>query len=314
MVKQVRGNTDLVLEADPGEAFLVKGIYIYNPATNYATITIAKTTVGYFRVGGTLGNHLALPIGQIEYQNDFATAADAYRIEKYGLTTNLLGFIIKQGWMDGYRVAEGEKLTITGVKQAGAIQIVVYEVWDPADISKTDPNGSEAKEYLYINYGRTAAAVNTTGDTEYTVSQSPVELIAFPFGADVPAKTTIQVLGIAASDFAPNENDGTNYTLTNYLKLVRERITLFDEDKNGILMESLASTVNGTTDLVGAGQSLIGNCSDVDRRPPFILPTPLTLGAGEELAVYLTTTQTGTGQNIAVDESEVAFIQKVTKE
>lgn len=46
------------LEADSGEAFLIKDIHVYNPANSYIKVLIDKVTVGYFRVKGDLGNHL----------------------------------------------------------------------------------------------------------------------------------------------------------------------------------------------------------------------------------------------------------------
>jgi len=57
MYKTVIGNTDLSLTAGPDESFRVKDIFIANPGSNYLTVYIEKATVGYFRIGGTLGNH-----------------------------------------------------------------------------------------------------------------------------------------------------------------------------------------------------------------------------------------------------------------
>jgi hypothetical protein len=74
-VKCVLGNTDLELSADPGEAFLIKDIQIYNPAINYVTFRSEKTTVGYFRVGGPLGSHLPFLNGRSGPQIDAHTAA-----------------------------------------------------------------------------------------------------------------------------------------------------------------------------------------------------------------------------------------------
>jgi len=311
MVKTVEGNTDLKLEAKPGQSLLIKGIKIYNPASNYATLYIEKTTVGFFRVGGTLGNQLAFTKGQVEYQNDYGSAANRYRVEKFGQEVNLLDFLIQKGFMKGYPVEEGQTFKISGVAQSGAVQQVIYQIYDAGDMKRDMPNGSAASEYLYINYIRPSSAINKTGDTLYSVSQSPAEFPAFPAGVDVPAKHEISILGICASDFAPNENDGTNYILTKYIKMVRGREVLFDEDKQGIPVIATSSTVNGSEDIVGGGISLPGQCSDVDKRLPYIFPEPLVFTSGEELNIYLTTSKTGTGQNIAVNEAEIGLIQLV---
>jgi len=348
MVKCVVGNTDLELEADPGEAFLVKDIRIYNPASNYITVKIDKATVGYFRVGGTLGSHLPFTLGRTKHSHDITldstdvTVAKDKGIQNVGGTVQnpalgvanditsdttykrvlglagfttppktILGLLRDLGVFKGFPIAEGQKLAISGAKQSGAIQLVEYEIYDPEDIRKDQQNGTESNEYVFINYGNCGGNVNKTGDTIYNTSASPAEFPDFPFGKDVPANTTIDLIGILASDFAPKENDGTNYCLTQYLKLVKERTILFDEDRNGILLRALETDAPGDMDIVGEGMSLIGNYSDVDAKMPLIFPTPITFNAGEELGVYLTTTKGGTGQNIATDEHEIGLILKV---
>jgi hypothetical protein len=225
----------------------------------------------------------------------------------------ILSLLWKLGHFKGFPVAEGETFLITGAKQAGAVQIVEYEIWDAGDKKSEDPNGSKSTEYIFINYGNTGANVNVTGDTIYDNAVSPPEFPDFPYGKDVPAKHEITLIGVLGSDFAPKENDGTNYCYTNYLKFIHERVTLFDEDKNGILFYAPFTDNIGNMDLVGEGQSLIGNFSDQDDRPPLIFPTPITFKAGEELGVYLTTTKGGTGQNIATDEHEIGLILLVRK-
>ncbi|GAH56589.1 unnamed protein product, partial [marine sediment metagenome] len=57
-VKNVLGDTDLALEAGPGESLLVKDIFTHYCSDDYCTITIDKATVGYFRQSGTLGAHI----------------------------------------------------------------------------------------------------------------------------------------------------------------------------------------------------------------------------------------------------------------
>jgi hypothetical protein len=350
MVKTVAGNTDLTLEADPGEAFRVLDIQVYNPASNYLTVKIDKSTVGYFRVGGTLGSHLPFinrrvqhshnlilgteagamtakiyPItnagavaSTLEYAASTGKAGTYKRIVQLGLKMNpnaktILGLLRELGIFTGYPIAEGQKLTFSGVKQANAIQLVYYEIYDPGDITKEQPNGTECKEYVFLNYGSSGAVINKTGDTLINTPTNPAEFPGFPYGKDVPALTEIDILGVLASDFAPLENDGTDYSLTDFVKLIRGQKTLFDEDLSGLLLDSLLSTAEGSMDAVGEGNSIIGNFSDVDARLPFMFPAVLTFKGGEELNVYLTTTKGGAGKNIATDEQEVCFIERVRR-
>lgn len=350
MVKTVLGNTELALEALPGESFVVRDVKIYNPATNYATLKTDKSTVGYFRIGGQLGNHLAFPNMRTQHAHDITTSATAVgdqtsfaspknaggveviakmlgglsassvyrRVMDYcrGNAVNpltLLGFLAAREIFKGYPVSSGETFRITGVAQANAIQMIEYDLYDGPDILRDMPNGSESLEYMYVNYGQSGAAINANGDTHFNTSNNPKEFHAFPFGVDVPANMTISLFGILASDFAPLENDGTNYILTQYLKLFRDRTVLFDKDRNGLPLVSTLSTAQGSCDAIAEGFSITGNFSDVDQRPPLMLTDPLIFEAGEELNVYLTTAKTGTGQNISTAEQEVAFIQQVNR-
>jgi len=223
----------------------------------------------------------------------------------------LLGLLREWGLFNGYPVASGQTFSLSGAKGSNAVQMVVYDVYDPGDVRPDEPNGSASAEYLYINYGDAGSNINTDGDTRLTHSLTPAEFPDFPFGAVVPAQRQIEVIGILASTFAPKENDGTNYCYTKYLKLMRERTVLFDEDRNGLLFYDPTTTVRGHVDRVGEGYSLIGNFSDVDYRPPLLFDPPLVFSPGEELSVILTTEKGGSGQNIATDEHQVGFILRV---
>jgi len=350
MVKCVIGPGNLELEADPGESFLVKDIQIYNPAQNYLTVTVAKATVGYFRIKGPLGSHLPFLSRHAPHFHDldsgklatptathdacaasgaaYPTATDLYSGGQ--AVTNLtrtavwqdptpliretiLGYLARKGIFKGYPIPTGEKLVLSGAAQAGAIQLVIYEIYDEGDMKADMPNGPAATEYFFLNYGNCGGNISTTGDHIYNTPVSPAEFPDFPYGKDVPAKTEITIHGILGSDFAPGENDGTNYSYTKYLKLIRERITLFDEDKNGLLFYNPDTTTTEGKDRVACGYSLIGNFSSVDTREPLMFPTPLVFTPGEELGVYVTLEAGGTGQNLAIDEHEIAMIEYVKR-
>lgn len=349
-VKTVIGNTDLSLEADPGESFKVLDILIYNPASNYITVKIDETTRGYFRVGGTLGSHLPFPLGRSQHAHDWLTGATAAgdQTSFVGLknaggteiaakmigglsastTYRRAGDLAKAPWANGmsilkllaakglflgYPIATGQKLLIEGAKQSGAVQVVIYEVHDEPDMTKDMPNGSESAEYLFLNYGNAGGNINANGDTLINTPKTTKEFPAFPFGDDVPSNKIIDIIGVCASDFAPKENDGTDSIYTKYLKLMRDQEVLFDEDRNGLLMMALFTTALGNMDMVAEGQSMIGNFSDVDNKPPLFFPTPMEFLAGQELNVYLNCVKANSGQNIAIDEHEICIIEKVRK-
>ena len=357
-VKTVIGNTDLELKADPGESFLIKDIQVYNPAGNYATLRVDKTTIGYYRIGGLFGSHLAfMPgrsrpvLGAMQHKaftidasetaadkTDFVpiiegdgTAQATVFIGHAGGGTDidimtdslipalganapapehktLLALMIEKGLMTGYPVAVGETFKITGAKQANAIQMVIYEIYDEEDMKSDQPNGSKSLEYLFVNYGNTGATIAASGTDLYDTTLNPGEFPDFPFGKVVPAKTEIDVVAILASDFAPSENTAEANLYTQYLKLIASRETLFDEDRNGLLHLAPSGINVGGRDRIGEGQSLMGNYSDVDFNLPFFSPEPLTYKAGDDLDIYLTTTGTSTYQDMVVADQEIALI------
>jgi len=348
MVKQVYGNTDLSLEADTGKSLLVKDIFVYNPASSYLTVKTEKTTVGYFRVGGNLGSHLPLPIGSLKHSHNLilGTEGSAETLKTYPITNafgaaaglnyntvtgaagtkssimqfgsvpllahqTILSLLAAKGLFKGFPIAEGQTMTFSGVAQAAALQVAIYEEYDAGDITEKMPNGSASDEYLFINYGRVSAAVTKTGDTIYDTVQTPAEFPDFPFGKDVPAKMQIELLAILASDVV-DDRSGNDSMTTEYLKLIRERVTLFDDDKNGLLLKGITGVTDATAQFA-RGLSLIGNFSDVDGKPPLFFDPPLVFAPGEELGVYITTAAgaSQSASDLAAADLEIGLIERV---
>lgn len=351
-IKTVAGNTDLELTADPGESFLIKDILTHYCSDTYCTIRVDKTTVAYFRQGGPFGAHIfrlanwnrhshgiTLNIDQPLGEDDVYKVRNArgeytalgmaaktgngvsgnYRWNEAvqrmtgGRSETLLKYLDRLGLWAGIPVAEGETLKITGVARSNANQVLVYEIHDAGDMTPETPNGSKSKEYMFLNYGNCGAAINTNGDSLYNTSQSPAEFPAFPFGSVVPAKHEIEILGICASAFAPQENDNTNYIYTTFLKMVKDREVLFDEDRQGIIFNNRQLDLSGRQDSIQQGFSLIGNKSEYDLNDPFMFDPPLKFVPGDELAIYVTTVKGESGQNIATDEHEICLIERVTR-
>jgi len=350
MVKQVIGATDLSLTADPGEAFIVRDIYIYNPDSNYLSVYTNEAQVGYYRIGSTLGNQLPFKIGRSNHAHDWVTsstaAADqtsfaslcnasgtevaakmigglsasttyprvgALAVVPGMLDSTLLGLLAKEGIFKGFPVAEGETFKLTGASQAGAIQLVTYEIYDAKDIQSAMENGRKARDNMWIVYGNTGATMTTSATSTYDTAVTPSNLPTFPFGVKVPANQEITIYGVLASDYAPAANDGTDYNETKYIKFIKDSITLFDEDLNGLLNWANRPTAQGGMDMIAEGYSLFGNFSDVDYKRPFMFPEPLVFGAGEEFTVQLTCASSGAGANIVIAAQEIGIIAKVSK-
>lgn len=351
-IKTQLGATDLELKADPGESFLIKDILTHYAPETYCTIRTDKTTVGYFRQGGPMGAHIFrlaawnkhshrlradcgssiatdahYPLRNASNENtDFHIAGIAATLggdvrdanEAMQMVTGirqetLLKYLDRKGIWKGFPVAEGETFKITGVADTNAKQVIVYEIHEAGDMTPAMENGSKSMTYMFLNYGDCGAAINTDGDSLYTTSRSPAEFPAFPFGAVVPAKHEIEILGICASPFAPKENDNTDYIYTQFLKLIKDREVLFDEDRQGIIFDNPQLDLTGRSDSIAQGFSLIGNKSEYDLNDPFMFDPPLKFVAGDELGIYVTTVQGNNGQNIAQDEHEICLIERVTR-
>jgi len=227
-------------------------------------------------------------------------------------TETLLRYMIRKGWMDGYPVAEGQTFRVkpfTSGKKLNNV-IIIYEKYDAGDIKKDMPNGSEASEYIFVNYGQPSSALTSSGDYEINTVKTSAEFPDFPIGDAVPSKHEIEILGVLGSESL--DYDGSNdYTYTKYLKFFKGRKVLFDDDRNGLpFYQPLpADVVVGT--IFGEGFSIVGNHSAKDRREPFLPPTPLTFKAGDELKVYITAGQATNAGSIAQGYAEIAFIERV---
>lgn len=351
-IKSVLGDSDLELTADPGESFLIKNIITHYCADTYCSIIIDKATVGYFRQGGPFGAHIfrlanwnrhshgiTINVDQPasatadykvrnasnEYINLLMPAVTGgeisgnYRFNEAvqrvtgGRSEGLLTYLERMGLWKGFPVAEGETFKITGVARSNAKQILTYEIHDAGDQTAEMENGSKSNVYVFLNYGNCGASINTNGDSLFDVSASPAGFPSFPFGTVVPAKHEIEILGICASPFAPSENDDTNYIYTQFLKLVRGREVLFDEDRQGIIFDNRQNDLTARLDSIAQGCSLIGNKSEYDLNDPFMFDPPLKFFPGDELGIYVTTVAAGSGQDIATDEHEICLIERVTR-
>jgi len=295
MMKSAVGVDTLTLQADVGKSFLVKDIHIKDVAFGYLTIKIDRTTVGYFRVDNyRLGNLLHYPLPDSEKKT-------------------LLGFLADKGYFTGYPVAEGQSFELSGLGAGNVTATIVYDEYDAGDITPEMENGTESDTLMYVSFGRTGAPINTAGEHLLDVSINPSEFPAFPFGADVPAKTEIDVIGLLASE--RGADDGSipeNYIITTFYKLMRGREILFDPDRNGIL--ALGGQVStGGAFIPENNFSILGEYSSTAQRLPFLFPEGFTFTSGEELLVYMVTEVGSTPGTFELEEQEVGFILRMRK-
>lgn len=290
-VKTVIGNTALSLTADAGESFRIRGIRVYNPASAYLSVTVDKLLVQYLGVSGTQGNHAGFPNGGIALPG-------------------LFDWLVEKGVFRPIPIAKGQTIAFSGVNQAGSIQQLLYDVYDADDVRANEPNGIQSPEYDYISYGSYSTTL-ADGNNLLETQLSSVQFPAFPFGKVVPSKHSMILRGVAFSDVGKTSGTAANKQNTKYLRLIRDRETLFDEDRNGLLYYGAAPASDGTD--VGTGSSQGGNLNAADGRSPLLFEPGLEFREGDDLDVYIETAVSAGSANLAAADCRVGFIFNVRR-
>jgi len=271
-VKRLTASGGGDLQAPTGKSFLVKSIYCIPSASDtYLTISVDRVTVAYYRVKGRAGNNLS-PI-----------------LEFY-LNPHLMDFLTSKGINVFIPVAEGQTLNVSRFAEAGNV-MVVYDIYDAGDIRDDLPNGAKANEYTLIQYMSTSLTPVASQTLLLDTSLSPAEYPDFPAGKVVPAGHKITLLGLMGHPFTTGAA-GPNCWGTTFVKLVRGRETLFDEDRNGIPFDGQDAAA--VADVYTCNFSLIGACVPVllDSAVmavgnPLLLDPPIEFAEGEELNIFL---------------------------
>jgi len=297
-IKRALNTAGLTLEAGIGESFLIKAIFVGIVTTaGFLTVRVDNFTVGFWRVFGKRGNELG------------GTRA-GYK------GYNLMDLLVKRGLPFSIPIAEGQKLTCGVLDGAGTIQ-VVYDIYDETDITAEMPNGTKSKSAGFIQYLRESSVLTASGDMLLDTSLTPAEFPDFPAGKCVPAKMKIKLHGIHGSPVADYDSASNGFHTT-YLKLIREREILLDEDRNGLPFLG-NEAADGAADytlaesLIGSGGAQVLATAVYQNDPPYWFEPALEFASGEELLVYLTWVKVGT-DTMAADLPDVGLILEVIRE
>lgn len=302
-VKRTYGDTSLSLEAKAGESLLLRrlGCKAHENDT-YLTLRVDRKTVGVYRTYGRAGNHLGC-IGGLEH------------------TLNLMAFLASKNINVSIPIGEGQTFSIDAINAATEI-VAEFDRYSAGDITPNMPNGSESKEYIFMQYMTSRAALASTGDLLLDVSLSPSEFIDFPCGKVVPAKTTVRMLGLVGNTYS-NGGSGADRSYTQFVKLVKDRETLFDIDRAGIPFRGRfggSAYVSYIPDF-----SLIGGVyqpvdyafspfdADINIGKPLMFEPVLEFVSGEELLVKLTCNK-GSTRTLTADDIDLAAILHVKVE
>lgn len=298
MVKRITASGGGNLSAAAGESLLVKRIECIPSASDgYLTLSVDRVTVGYYRVKGKSGNHLS-------------TILTSY------LKRNLMQFLADAGINVTIPVGEGQTFNVSRFAEEGNV-ILVYDKYDAGDVTPIMPNGSESKEFNFIQYAKIGTAPTATGDHLIDTALTPAEFPDFPCGKVVPALHTIKLLGIVGCPFVNASGANVNFE-TQFMKLIKGREVLFDEDRNGIPFNG--EDAAAVADTYGSNFSLIGPCTEVllntnviANGEPLMFAPPIDFMAGEELNVYLTLLKNGAA-NWTDNVDDQAFVLNVVKQ
>lgn len=297
MIKRLTASGGGDLEAKTGESLRVRRIECI-PSTNdtYITISVDRVTVGYYRIQGKSGNQLS-------------TLRTGY------LKANLMEFLASQGVNVSIPIAEGQTLNIARYAEAGNV-IVVYDRHSAGDVKATDPNGSESNLYTFIQYAKIGTTPAASGDHKIDTAITPSQFPDFPCGKVVPARHTIEMLGIVGCPFNLGGVGPLGFA-TSFVKLIKDREVLFDTDRNGIPFDSQDATATALTydanfSLIGPSTEILLNTNAIQNGKPLMFEPALKFEAGAELNAYLTLVMTGVG--VWVDDTDdTAFILRVRR-
>lgn len=309
MVKRITAGGGGDLEAKTGESLRVKRIEcIPSASDDYLTISVDRVTLAYYRIQGKSGNHLGT-------------------LHENFIKGNIMEWLTAQGINVTIPISEGQTLNITRHAEAGDV-VLIYDRYNAGDVKETDPNGSASKVYTFMQYAIVGDTPDADGDFHINTALTPAEFPDFPCGKVVPALSTIELLGIAASPFHQGHAYNTGFE-SNYLKLVRNREVLFDTERKGIpfegrVVESSSILYQADFSLIGSGaearlsEAYMDSMGNPQAREytslgkPLMFDPALKFNAGEELSVYLTITKTGVATWVAgVDD--LAFILRVRR-
>lgn len=274
---EIAGLSTYSLTADVGESFLIRKITVFTPTADaYMVLRVDRKTVGVYRTRGKSGNHLGHP------QSNY-------------IHKNIMEFLAAHDVNVAIPIAEGQTFTYE-ISSGNAHVCLYYDVYDAGDIRADMPNGSAAKEYIFLQYLDASSYPSASGDVIMDTSLSPAEFPDFPAGKNVPPRQKIDVLGLIGSPVI-DHTDAGNYMVTDFCKLIKEREVLFDQRRRGFLfscfdVSNTVPTWHGTNTPIGPCVSVDFTAEDPNNpepsyQDPLLFDEPIHMLSGEELNIYI---------------------------
>ena len=277
------------------KSLLIEKVYasFNNTPNEFLQLMIDRTTVGFFMLGSTRFSHLY------------------YRRIQDPEDSNILVSMIKRGIFKGYPVASGQTFSWKTVNGNSTYVTIEGKLYDAEDIRPDMENGTEAKSFVYVNYGKPSSNPSGAGDILVDKSLNPAEYPDFPFGGVVPAKSRITIFGVCANGVGRTSGNGANKSRTEFIKFVKGREVLFDPLRKGLMNRGTIPSSDGV-DYVN-GNTLFNFNSWLDAKPAYYFENPLIFEAGEELNIYHTVSINSGSMNLTSDDLMIALIMKYEK-
>ena len=288
MVKTGLGVDKVSLVAPVGESYLIKNIYVAFPASATVRVLIDKTTVGFFYLGGAQKSDLVTRAGESELPNVLQVLRDSKIFRPYP-------------------VESGQTFSLVFDSGTSNDVFVEYSVYDASDIKATDPNGSLSSDYDVILYGYPSTIISD-GYSKYDTALDPDEFPKFPFSEVVPSKTTITINALLHYAVARTSGSGGSKSEERYIKFQRDRVVLFDTDRNGLPYLGSASAADGVVTSPGI---LIDYGQTNDASNIFFFPNPLILNAGDDLDIYSFVSVVLGTQSLQSDDLRIGLVANI---
>jgi len=297
-VKTMAAAVSDTLQADTGESFLVKRIIAYpGESDEFLTLKVDRKTVAFYRFRGRGGNQLCSP----NYSAGIG---------------NVIDYLIDAGIDVTIPIAEGQILTFSRLGTGGNISII-YDCYSAGDIRADMPNGTDSKVYTYLQYMTHDGAIAASEDVLMNTSLTPAEFPEFPCGAVVPAKSKIDILALVGSPLRDVSGGGAEYCYTTFIKMIKERETLFDEDGYGLPFRGDLGGSDGRSyrskhTLIGASGNTGSDDVGSNLGKPLIFNPSLVFNSGEELLFYVSVV--ANADKTFQTYLDIAAVLRVTKE
>ena len=292
MVEVATGTNALELQAEAGESIRVKRIQYYSVAPAAEDVDISVDRVRVMQWVAPSGLNLA-----------FSRPQDGIRS------------IIEQLWLLGMHptipVAEGQVLTCTAPGSSNFLE-VTYDLFDAGDVQANEPNGSRGTTYDLFQVVSNSAAVTAAGDVALDQSDLDRVFPDFPGDPIAPSRQTFDLTALFGGPASRGDGAGSHTQDVERIRMIADRVDLFDKDLNGFLYQGDTAITAATVDYTGSAGAITAPDDGV---PPRLrtFDQPLRFTGGSELNVFATVDEDNAGGDLAAGDIVLGLLFRVQR-